>query len=406
MSLLSSIFREKVSKHKDFRMRNESEFDVGYPSGFLNFDFINGAIIHVRSEERNFKYYSIGVTDGSLITVIGRSGCGKTTFIIQSSANIIRQFPTACIFEDSIEGGIIQNRKEALSKFYGEELKKRFVSRNTGITAENFYERIKMIHDMKLEKREEFEYDTELYDNVGNRIFKLEPTIYILDSIALIMPGKLTDEDELSGPMATTAGAKSITDIFRRIIPMLKTANIILFVVNHILADVNINPMQRKKAQVSYLKPGERLPKGDTVIYLSNNIIRLDDKTKLKEDETFGINGSIVELTLVKSRTSRAGLVTPLVFDQNKGFDPELSLFIMMKSLDKINGAGIGMYFGDNKEYKFSQKNFKNKLKDPEFRAIFTKEVFEVLRSIPVEIEYEDPEYLLNNEIMAMFNVS
>ena len=40
----------------------------------------------------------------------------------------------------------------------------------TGINAENFYKRIKMIHDIKLENREKYEYDTGLFDSNGNSI--------------------------------------------------------------------------------------------------------------------------------------------------------------------------------------------------------------------------------------------
>lgn len=260
-SILAQQFREQVSKHKDFRMKNETEFGIGYPTGFLGFDFKNGAVIHVKSEERNFTYYSIGIVDGSLVTVIGRSGCGKTTWVMQVAANIVRPFKTSCIFEDSIEAGVTEPRKETLSKFYGEELRKRFVSRNTGITAENFYERMKMIHDLKMDNRKEYEYDTKLYDNAGNRVYKLEPTVYILDSLAMLMPEKFTEEDDLSGQMSATAAAKMNAAIFKRIVPMLKSANIILLVINHILDDVSINPMMKKKAMLSFLKVGETLPK-------------------------------------------------------------------------------------------------------------------------------------------------
>ena len=403
-SLLASRFREEISKHKDFRMKNESEFDVGYPTGFLNFDFQNGAIIHVKSDTMDFKYYSIGVTDGSIITVIGRTACGKTTFVFQTAANIIRPFKTSCILEDSAEGGITINRKEALMKFKGQELKDRVVARNTGITAENFYERIKMIHDMKINNRSDYEYDTGLYDTMGNRVFKLEPTVYILDSIALIMPEKYTEEDELSGQMSGSATARAVADIFRKIIPMLKTANIILFVVNHILDDISINPMQKKKAQIAYLKQGETLPRGKTVLYLSNNIIRFDDNTKLKETETFGFAGSIVDVGFVKSRTTNNGQVATLVLDFNRGFDPDLSLFLMLKTAGKINGAGVGLYLRDRNDMKFSQKNFKDKLaNNPELKQIFMEEALEHLKAIPTEVEYEETGGLgLNDGILAM----
>ena len=95
--------------------------------------------------------------------VIGRSGCGKTTFIMQSAGKIVEPFETSCIFHDDIEGGITQTRKEQLVGLHGNDFKEAYISRNSGITAENFYERIKMIHDMKvIENREKFIYDTGL----------------------------------------------------------------------------------------------------------------------------------------------------------------------------------------------------------------------------------------------------
>lgn len=409
MSLLASQFRSKVSKSKDYRMKNEEEFPVGYSTGYLSFDFRNGAVIHVKTEDKDFCYYSVGVTDGSFIMLIGRSGCGKSTWLTQTIANIIRPFKTSAVFLDSIEGGMTIPRREQLTNFYGQELIDRFVVRNTGITIENFYERIKMIYDMKMENREAYEYDTGLYDTLGNRIYKLEPTVYGLDSVALIMSEKYSEEEELSGQMSTTAGAKNNAAVFRRIIPMLKSANIILFAVNHITDNIDINPMAKKKAQVSYLKQSERLPGGNTIIYLANNIIRFDDVTKLKAGESFGIDGSLVDLTLVKSRTNKAGQSCTLVFNQEVGFDPELSLFLLLKQNNRINGAGAYFYIGEHSEIKFSQKAFKEKLRtDGAFKAIFMNEVISVLTEQLKVQEMESLEYDhdLSNDILSQINMA
>jgi len=315
MGRLASAFRERVGSMKDSRMKNETERDIAYPTGFLGFDFLNGTVIHVKSDTMDFTYNSVGIVDGSMVTVIGRSGCGKTTFIMQSAAEIIRPFPTSCIYHDDIEGGIVESRKRLLMRMGNEEMEDKYIARNSGVTAENFYQRIKMIHDLKLEDRAEYEYDTGLYDERGNRIYKLEPTVYILDSLAMLMPEKLTEEEELSGQMSTTAAAKTNSAIFRRIIPMLKAANIILFVVNHITESVEINMFAKKKAQVAYLKQGESLGGGRVAVYLTNLLIRLDDNAKLKETEGFYIKGSVVEATLVKSRTSASGRSVNLIFD-------------------------------------------------------------------------------------------
>lgn len=411
MGVLSTQFREAVSKHKDYRMKEESTSSIAYPTGFLNFDFMNGTVVHVNSADRNFKYYSVGIQDGCLVMLIGRSGCGKTTWAVQTAANIIRPFKNATMFHDDIEGGITEYRKELLSGFHGEELGLRYISRNTGITAENFYERLRMIHDMKLANREEYEYDTGFFDSNGKRLYKLEPTVYILDSLALLMPAQYTEEEELSGSMSATAAAKTNSMSFKRIIPMLKAANIILLVINHINKKIDINPMQRTKSQVAYLKQDESLPGGNTVIYLTNILLKFDDNSKLKQDEAFGIAGNLVDITLVKSRNNRAGKTCTLVFNQDQGFDPELSLFVMLKNAKRINGAGAYLYVGKCSDVKFSQKNFKQKLREsPELRQAFIAEVMDMLKS---ELDandrneiIQDHDYSLNSDILSQLNPS
>lgn len=387
MTLLSDMFREEVSKSKDMSMCIEATTDVGYPTGFANFDFMNGYIQTVNNEVKGLheEYYSLGIANGSFVMVIGRSGCGKSTFCEQIAANIIRPFKSSCIFEDSTEAlSATWQRREMLTGYYGDELKQRYIIRDKGITAENFYERIKMIHDMKMAHKEQFTYDTGKLDSFGNSIIMFEPTVYILDSVALLMPKNVLEQDELGGTMSTTAGAKVVTQVFRGIIQMLKAANIILIAVNHILDDVSITG-RPKKPSIAYLKPGETLPKGKTIIYLANTIIRLDDVTKLKGDEKYKVWGSLVEATLVKSRSARSNQKTTLLFNHDTGFDPVLSsLIFMQQNTDRIHGAGIGLYLDDHKDMKFSMGNFKEKMKNnEEFFNTFTAAYIEELKKIP-----------------------
>lgn len=406
MGLLATKFREKTSKEKDVRMKKEAEQDVSYSTGFLSFDFMNGTVVHVNKKDgTKYQYNSIGIVDGSMVMVIGRSGCGKTTFIMQSASNIIKPFKTSCIFHDDIEGGITKSRKEKLTGLHGQELNERYISRNSGITAENFYERIKMIHDIKvIENREEFEYDTGLLSTDGDPIYKLEPTVYILDSLAMLMPEKYTDEEELSGQMSATAAAKTNSSLFKRVIPMLKEANIILFIVNHITEKVEINAFSKTPALVSYLKPGETLPGGRAPIYLSNLLIRLDDGTKLKEKDGFGINASIVDITILKSRTAPVNSTVSLIFNYSEGFDKELSLFYLLKEFGYINGAGAYLYIGDRSDIKFSQKMFKTKLSEsPELQEIFAEYCMKALSELindSGEDEMEDKPFDINSFIL------
>ena len=122
-SLLSNEFRKKVGKSKDERIKSEAVCGVSYPTGFLAFDFLNGSVIHTKSETLP-KYNSIGVLDGSVNIVIGRSGCGKSTFVEQCAANITRPFPNSCIFIEHVEAtGMSDIRRQTITGITGEEYK-------------------------------------------------------------------------------------------------------------------------------------------------------------------------------------------------------------------------------------------------------------------------------------------
>ena len=398
-SLVADLFRSKMNTLKDPRMKKEAEPDYSYPTGFLTFDFMNGTVVHVKKDDMQFSYNSIGIVDGSMVTVIGRSSSGKTTWCVQCAGNIIRQYKSSCIWMDSVEGGIVDTRAQALLKMYGEEFKDRWIPRNTGVTAENFYQRIKYIHDLKLESADQITLDTGTYTPDGEKIYKMEPSVYILDSLAMLAPGKLTEEEELSGQMSVTSAAKTNTTVFKRIIPMLKAANIILFVINHITEDVQINAFARTQGQLSYLKPGERLGGGRATIYVTNLLVRLDDHSKLKADEGLGIDGTLVDFTLLKSRTAAVGQKTTLVFNYSVGFDQDLSLYYFLKTRKLINGAGIGLYIGDRNDLKFSQKNFKNKLQtNEEFRKVFMQYCLQELQSL-----IRDP---MTQEVESTFDIT
>lgn len=372
MGLLAERFRAQMAKTKDPRME-EAVADVMYPTGFLPFDFLNGYKVHVKSDTQDFWYSSVGIVDGSSTMILGRSGSGKTTIALQMAANIIRPFPEATIFYDDIEGGSNDTRRELLTHFTPEECQQRIIYRNTAVSAENFYKRIASIYEIKMNNRADFEYDTGKLDSQGNKIYKLIPTVYILDSLALLTPEKLTEEEELSGQMSTTATAKTNTAVFKRIIPKLKAANIILFTINHINDKIEINAFTHSKAQISFLKQGETLPGGKAALYLANNMIRVDDGAKLKETDGLGINGKIVDFEIIKSRTNAAGRSVPMVFDFTSGFDDILSLFMFLKSTGAII-TGSTCYLRGHEDMKFRQRDFKNKLfNDPEFAKAFNE---------------------------------
>lgn len=407
---LMSQFRNKLSKIKTPGVNRSADFDVMYSTGFLSLDYLNGTVVHVNGEDRNFTYNSVGIVDGSANSIIGRSGSGKSTLTMQIAANIIKPFikaglPTG-LYIDDIEGSLPWVRKEFLLGLSPEELNKYVDIRNAGITTENLYQRIQAIHDSKVENRKDYEYDTGLYDTNGRRIFKLVPTVYILDSLPMLMPENLAEDDELGGSMSASSIAKSNTMLIKMISQRLKDANIIMFTVNHILDDIQMGFIP-KAAQISGLKQGERLPGGKAAIYLANNMFRADDTNTLKPDKDYRIDGSIVTITLIKSRTNATKRSIPLVFNKTDGrFDEILSLFHLIKSEGLFKGAGAFLYIDECPNIKFSSSNFKQILEESEeLQEAFAKVAYELLKGYLSETRSKSEEsFKASNNILNLFD--
>lgn len=389
MTLLSQAFRSQVAKTKDISMINEQQHSVAYSTGFLPIDFLNGYILNIN----NRKYYEVGIIDGSINAVIARSGAGKSTICLQWAANIVRPFKTSCVFMDNAEGGMLLSRAMQLANMNKEEFKKRFILRDAGISTETIYDRIRMIHDIKVNNSDEYLYDTGIVDEYGSPIIKFEPTVYILDSLKSILPKKLAEDEGTNMNGATTARINS--DIFLRLVPMCREANIIMLIINHITKK-GIGSFLPQKSDLAYLKQDESLPGGKTTsTYLQNNIFRLDEKSKLKNSEAFGIDGAVVNVDIVKSRTNKAGKGCVLVFDQNNGYDPDLSLFMFLKENNILEGAGAYLRLPGS-EIKFSQKSFKEKLySDQQFYSQFVSVCLNALSS---DLEMREAEKRIQDE--------
>ena len=385
-----SVLMDKVDsilKKSKINVKKE-EFEVMYPTGFLTLDYLNGAMIHVNGNGINTQYRSTGIVDGSSNMFIGRSNCGKSTLVFQIVGNIAKQFDNCLVFIDDIEGSLPMSRKEFLLGMSQEEMEKKVRFRNTGITTENVFQNILAIHDAKIENRSEYEYDTGKYDTYGNRIFKLVPTLYLIDSFAMLLPDDIMDKDELDGGMGATAVAKKNTQLIKKISQLLREANIILFSINHINDDPQTGFLP-KPAQISGLKQGERLPGGKAALYIANNLFRLDDQGQLKDSEGYGINGQVVALSIVKSRTNQNKRSVPLVFDKSHGFfDPILSMYHYLKQEGLVSGAGARMFFDDAPDIKFSQKEFKTVLNtNPELQKVFLNTCSEALDKLLSDVE-------------------
>ena len=383
MTLLSQAFRAQVKQTKDISQINEMTYSVCYPTGFLNLDFANGFIQEVNGHLR----YELGLSDGSINMIISDSGVGKTTLSTQIASNIIKRFKTSVVFYEQAEVGTHIQRIKNLSGLNDEDFNNRFIVRDAGITIESIYERVKMVHDIKVANQDEYLYNTGMLDTRGNPIFKFEPTIFVVDSVKMVLSKKNAEADETNNMTAAT-NAKANSEYYTKMVPLCREANIIMILINHITMDINTGFLP-KKSELPYLRQGEHISGGKSLTYIQNNILRLDIRSKLKPEEGFGITGSVVNIDIVKSRTNKSSRARCfLVFNQETGYDSDLSLLLLLKENKILEGSGAYLKL-PGYDKKFSQKQFKSILySDQEFYNAFVSVCLEYLKNELLE-EYK-----------------
>lgn len=388
-NFLSDIFRAKVAK-MGYDMAGEAQPDISYRTGFANIDYLMGYIAKEYDPKTNTTtdYYQLGITDGSYIAIVGNSNVGKSTFAEQVIGNIIKRYNTSIAFIDSTEaGGMTEVRRMHIAKLTKDEYRKRYIVRNAGVSAENIYKRIKTIADIKKSDPNKYSYDTGRKDMYGNPIIKFEPTLYLCDSIAGLLPEDMIDEEDLGGKSYGAQAAGVITQMFLGIVQLIKSANIIFICTNHLAQAIQMTQFQQPP-DLPWLKQGERIPKGKKATLFANHIIRLDQAKKLNPEEEYKIHGSIVNFSLVKSRTSGIKEPIRMVYDFVNGFDPWLSLLEYMRFNKLLYGAGASLYFDTEKTFKFSLSTFLDKFYgDKEFRDAFMYTIIPILKKIPIEID-------------------
>ena len=101
---------------------------------------------------------------------------------------------------------------------------------------------------------------------------------------------------------------------------------------------------------------------GDASIYYANNIFKfvsIGGTKAVKEED--GYDGFSIRCELVKSRTNKAGQTCTLVYNQEKGFDPALTLLAFAKEHGLVGGSRKNArYFIGHEDVKFNEKEFVN----------------------------------------------
>lgn len=344
-----------------------------YKTGFPILDYAMGFNVNVFNKEGklDYTYPALGITAGSIVTIIGKTHVGKTTLAIQIASNIVRPYPNGTVMHFDLEGGTNLTRISTISRFTPNEMEDgKYILKQTGVSMEEIKVTLSKIYMHKTSNPDIFKHDTGKVDELGNPIMAYEPTCIIIDSVASLT--NYINENTKDGvktleEISTQTDRMRLTGEIGRFLleslQMCKAANIILLLINHVK---DKPPMGTPQApEIRGLKQNETMPAGKALQYYTNTLIRLTSIGAEKYVmEEHGFNGFGVQASFIKNRSNVDGSTVHLVYDKQAGYDSVRSSVMYAKDEGVLGGNKNGYYFLDDKDTKFKfidiHEEFKN----------------------------------------------
>lgn len=346
-----------------------------HKTGFALYDYYLGSVINVHDEDGKIIRQDpmVGQAAGVFNMIIGRSGSAKSTFTIQIAANIIRPYKHASVEHYDCENRLQQTRVEILTGLPVSDFDEggRYHIHSGTQTLEDMQEVIVRLYVEKMKLKDQLMVGTGRVNELGKEIKIFEPTVIILDSVANIIsesfsPTSTAEVNKAVELRSNTDGArdaKTIRGFLKEVLPLCKEVNIIIFAINHITSNMNMNAFLPAAKQQNNLGQDEAIPGGNALIFNSFNILKMiakpsDDFT----EDVDGFKGHIVLCEPIKSSSNqsgnaRKGVYFEQVFSFKSGIDPLRSLIWYGKEHGLIEGNKPRMKFRDDESCIFSWKN-------------------------------------------------
>lgn len=387
-----------------------------HKTGFPLFDYYFGSLINIHDATGAIIRQDplIGQKSGTFNIIVGNSGSGKTTWTMQIAANMIRQFKTSQCFHYDLEQRTDITRAETVTKlpieFFDEE-NGRYIINQGMIGLDTIQETIVKLYAEKMHLKNEISYKTGQMNEFNKEIEILEPTIIILDSVAQILNETFSVDNQkelnkataLRGNTEGARDAKSLKGFFKDILPLCKEANIIIYGINHLNANMSMNAFTGPTKHQNYLKQDEAMPGGKNLIYNSANIAKLTAKTADDFTEsTDGFAGFTVMVEPVKCSSNQSGndskgVSFEMVFSHKDGFDSLRSLILYGREKGIIEGNKPKMKFKEDDSFTFSFKNcYAEMLENPNLWKNIVKYIIPELQT---HLSYVQPEPF-NDELL------
>jgi archaellum biogenesis ATPase FlaH len=246
MGFLSNALK-KIDKKG---LLNEAAPVIGYPTMLYPFDYRNGYQVNVHDEDGNIidRWANVGIFSGSFVTITGKTNTAKTAFAVQIAAEICRPYKEAEVYLLDIEGSSNVSRIMQLMNYDYEDVKSKFNYHDEFQYIEDVFEFITEIGNTKLANKDVFATDFSHKNEFGVNRAAYAPTVIILDSLPMIMTRDLEGIEGMASQMYNTRRTLQISQFYKRLRPIMRRANIICLVINHLNFKVDTNPFAKSQA--------------------------------------------------------------------------------------------------------------------------------------------------------------
>jgi len=375
-----------------------------YPTGYMYLDYGTGSYLTVCDENECplYQYHNIGISCGSVNTIISKSQGGKTTLTVSMAVAIIEAFVNKLLYEACMRDVIATAKLKNLPEYSGypfiqildtektlpiDYAKK--VARYTNKLTQQHISINPITTDtdlmVALDKHVRFKVEhmsktpMPMLDIYGNVIYEYPPTVMIVDSMSQLLLENCDDPtmiakakkggilDIYATATQNTAGArraKIITALYSQLVNYAKKYNIIIFPICHINKMLPVNGIPVK--QYRGLRAGETIGGGEKAIFLASTILRLDViKSVGTESSTAvnlgdGITGHIAIASWIKSKSNSKANRCQLVYTNIAGYDATLSNLWYAKETGDLPKSGNFFYIPGYEQYKFTMKNYRD----------------------------------------------
>jgi energy-coupling factor transporter ATP-binding protein EcfA2 len=300
---------------------------------------------------------NIGIPGGSLVSIIGSTGNGKTTLAVQMGWNIVKNFDDGMLIIVDCEKSSERERICNILNCARDEPRLRLNKEHSSI--DDVLESFDILCKTKEAGGKRYMYEVKNRTFNGESFWTYVPTVYIIDSLPKFNCRDFNDKD-LGGNTDSMRGAKDVTRFYTNIVDRAWQFNVIFIVINHIRPNLIMNPYASPPRGLMMINPqSETLPRGSVAQYYSSIYFRINSKKSaaytIADD---GFTGFKCDIQLAKSRTNIVGSTFPVTFNSDRGFDPVYSMYEFASSLGLVQGRNPYLTIKGFEERKFNRKEF------------------------------------------------